>query len=429
MNLVTVPQLDIFQPPAIQTSVSSGYYTTFHSLTSLEGSNAPVEFFVPSSIDSDYIDLNATQLLINCKIVDKAGADLAEKHKGDYVVVAPINNFAHSIWEEVQLYLNGVLVTGQGYPYRALIDNVISMSHSAKTGSMSKILYAEDTPGHMESHKFKENIGLKTRIEDILTGYNLLARPHIDLCHQDRFLIPGVSLRFKFLRSKDDFALTAPAANIGHKIKITDAKLYIRHVSVSQDVRLAQAKALLKGPVLYPIQRVNIKWFTIGQGIMKGNIPSVITGQLPSRIILGFVENSSLNGQLDKNPYNFLLENLSELSLSVNQHIIPAQPFSPQQDGAIRMYQTLFANQSTSNENGITLQQYKNGYSLVIFNLRGEVEESGQGVFESARVGDITLNFAFSTATTKVLSAVFYCEYQNIISVSNQYQVTKDYAN
>ena len=65
---------------------------------------------------------------------------------------APVNNFLHSLFRQVDVYLNGKQVTpAMGtYAYRSYIETLLNYDVSAKQSQFSSALYYKDTPGQME---------------------------------------------------------------------------------------------------------------------------------------------------------------------------------------------------------------------------------------------------------------------------------------
>ena len=76
----------------------------------------------PLSISSTDSNSN-TYLLIRAKVVRGIGTDLAPD-----TPVAPVNNWLHSLFSQVEIYLNDTLVTLSSitYPFRAYVDTVLS---------------------------------------------------------------------------------------------------------------------------------------------------------------------------------------------------------------------------------------------------------------------------------------------------------------
>ena len=97
-------ELDLFVVPPTQTSIEHGCWVEHQPLTSL-GSGCPTEFVITGTGDA-YLDLANTYLLIRAKVVRGVGTDLAAD-----TPLAPVNNWLHYLFSQVDVYLNDTLVT------------------------------------------------------------------------------------------------------------------------------------------------------------------------------------------------------------------------------------------------------------------------------------------------------------------------------
>jgi hypothetical protein len=129
---------------------------------------------------------------------------------------------------------------------------------------------------------------------------------------QERYMLNEVNTRIKMTRSKDAFCLMA-TGDQAYKAQITSAALVTRKVRISPPVYLAHAKALENGMPKYPIHRVICKTFTVPAGYLDVSHEKLFTGQLPSRLIIGCVDNTSFNGDVSRNLLNFKHFSLSEI--------------------------------------------------------------------------------------------------------------------
>jgi len=97
----------------------------------------------------------------------------------------------------------------------------------------------------------------------------------------------------------------APTGAQAFRVKITGAAMLIRKVKISPSVYIAHAKTLESGMAKYSIRRVVCKTFTIPTGYLDVSQEKLFSGQLPSRLILGCINNRAFNGDLERNPFNF----------------------------------------------------------------------------------------------------------------------------
>ena len=90
------------------------------------------------------------------------------------------------------------------------------------------------------------NAGLARRRRHIVGSrvVEMMGRLHVDLFMQDRFLLNGVTVRVRLVRSKDTFSLMAGGANPDYKVCIVDAVLFVRKAVLSPTVQIAHIQAL-----------------------------------------------------------------------------------------------------------------------------------------------------------------------------------------
>ena len=133
----------------------------------------------------------------------------------------------------------------------------------------------------------------------------MMGRLHVDLFMQDRFLINGVTVKIRLVRSKDVFSLMAGGANPDYKVRIVDAVLFVRKAVLSSTVAMAHIRALEKGTAKYPLRPVDCKVYSIPQGDLSSTHENLLLGTLPKRIILWCVDNDALNGAFGrKKPFH-----------------------------------------------------------------------------------------------------------------------------
>jgi len=68
---------------------------------------------------------------------------------------------------------------------------------------------------------------------------------------------------------------------------------------------LAHAKTLENGTAKYPVRRVVCKTFSVPQNYRDVSHEKLFSGQLPTRLVVGLVNNRAFNGHLESNPFNF----------------------------------------------------------------------------------------------------------------------------
>jgi len=146
-------------------------------------------------------------------------------------------------------------------------------------------------------------------------------------------------------------------------------------------VFLAHAKTLERSPAKYPIRRVVFKSFTIPQNYLDVSHEKLFSGQLPTRIVIGLVDNRPYNGDRQRNPFNFQNFNLNEIAVYLDgqqQHAV--RPVRPDYEHGlyIRAYNSMFAGTGKlCKDEGwyISREDYSAGYALYAFDLTADLGE------------------------------------------------------
>ena len=100
----TKSELDLFSIPPTQSSIEHVIWIEYHPLTSVRD-GGPIEFEISGS-GEDYIDFANSVLYVKAKITANNGGNLAADAE-----VGPVNLFLHSLFSQVDISLNGTLIT------------------------------------------------------------------------------------------------------------------------------------------------------------------------------------------------------------------------------------------------------------------------------------------------------------------------------
>lgn len=92
-------ELLLFHLPVTQTAVTRTYYVDCRPVSQISETR-PVEFHIAGT--GDYLDLKNSLLYVKARIVKADGTALIAGEK-----VGPVNNFLHSLFNQIDLSLNG----------------------------------------------------------------------------------------------------------------------------------------------------------------------------------------------------------------------------------------------------------------------------------------------------------------------------------
>jgi hypothetical protein len=218
-----------------------------------------------------------------------------------------------------------------------------------------------------------------------------------------------------------------------YKIKIVDCKLFIRKAKLSPSVFLAHAKALEIGNAKYPIRRVICKTFTIPRGNLDFTQENLFSGQLPTRLVIGCVDNDAFNGSYAKNPFNFKHYSLTQLKVFLDgqqQYVRPIEPnFAA--NNYIGAYMSLFSGtgkQQRDEGNDIQRDDFPRGYALYAFDLTPDQCESS-GHFNLVKEGSVRIDLKFANALPNTINVIAYAELENVIEIDRNRNVIFDFNN
>ncbi|KAK3928356.1 hypothetical protein KUF71_016603 [Frankliniella fusca] len=347
-------ELDLWAIPPTQTVLEGGQWIPYKPITSIDQSNT-VKFCVPGT-GNEYIDPAHTLLQVRGKIVDSQDLDFTADDKNE---ATPINYLLHSLWSQVDVSLNQKVISQSAmtYPYRSYIESLLAYDAPAKNSHMSMRMWFKDTAGYMDEVKPQNNEGLKARHELTKNSkmFEVMGPIHSGLIFE---------LECSYLNSSELFRPRSYGFAIAQPIKLTRQRDPFVLMSTFQNEKLL----ILDATLLVRKERISP---TVLLGLQDKTISNLHLGQIPKRIIIGFVTNQAFNGHYQSNPYNFQHFNLNYLSLFDDTQQIPAQPLTPdfERNMHIDAYNTLFSGTGIHWKdagNVITYAEYPRGYTLLV---------------------------------------------------------------
>ena len=452
-------ETDLFSIPPTQASLEKGRWIDYHPLSSVENDDGPITFLAAGT--EDYVDLSKTILFVEGKVVKSDGTDLSG---GNQSSVAPVNNFLHSLFRQVDVYLNGKQVTpAMGtYAYRAYLETLLNYDVSSKGSQLTSAMYYKDTAGKMDSNgslPVEKTVG-SAKVMSAASGNQGFAKRHqfiqdgkkftlsgpvfVDAFMGSRLLLSMVDLKLILNRSSDKFCLMDKNNDVlNAKVKLTDVILKVRKVRVSPTVSMGHELTLKKMAAIYPIRRVECKTF-----VMPANMPSVrkdniFTGNIPKTFVFGLVDARGFSGGYKHNPYNFRHFEVTTVTLTVNGEELPFKQltlnYKDNQENFIQAYNTLFSGTGKMNYNtglDISREDYPKGYTLYAFDLTPDMCGSSP-YFNTVQRGSLTVDITFAQAPSlqtpptgdtapTAIGMVCYGDFENVIQIDSERNVIYD---
>ena len=318
-------ELDLFFVPPTQVSLEKGLWIDHQPVSSV-ADGGPITFLCPGT--EDYVDLSKTMLVVRAKVTKANGDDLdADEHVGI------VNNFLHSLFKQVDVFLKEKQVTQATgtYAYRAYLETLLNYGPAAKESQLTAAMFYKDTAGKMDVTDptlaaANANMGLKKRYAfNEESGVLEMAGPlFCDVFKSERLLLSFVDLKVILNRNVNAFCLMSDIQDAAHKVKLTEAYLKVRKVKAS--VSIAHELALKKGPAIYPVRRVECKTFIIPTGNPSLRKDNLYNGLVPKTFVFGMVDSAAFSGDYAKNPFNFKTLTASFIGITVNGEEVPFKP-------------------------------------------------------------------------------------------------------
>ena len=429
-------EFDYFTPTRLQSSITGEYddcISTTNAIAPNGNALGVFEFTIPGASDL-YRDLNNTYIMLQLKVVDAVGGNLAGN-----ALVAPVNLLLHSLFSNVSVTLCGKEISDKDslYPYRAYLETLLTYEgdvHQMRTAAEG---WAKDQTGRMEHTTIAVQQGqpapnsgfvARQKIIDGSRQFTLVGRPHLDLFHQDRDIPPGCTIHIKFTPSTPAFALIGDAALNASRMMLMAAKLYVRTKKVAPELILSHKEMLQSTSIRLPLNRVTVQKYGIPLGFTSHSAALNFPAKLPKRVFVAFVTNTASAGAFGENPFNFQNFGITKITLRVNGEPIPTDGL--EMNYATGDYQRAYLNTlaALGLDNGnrgisLTPEEFAAGFNIYGFRIApGPIDGT---VFSSSNsVGGLTVDVKFAGALQAAVDMIVFAESPAILEIDTLSTVT-----
>lgn len=403
--------LCLFDEQDVQTDIIGTTVVDYHPLTSLSA-GGPIEFHIPGSTD-EYIDLNDTQILVQVQITKKDGTAIDLTTDKVCLVNQPIG----SLFQDVFLTIGDTQIEGgqHCYPYNAYLSSLLQFHPSAKKTHMQAWGWNEDVPG-LFNDAANKGIQFRSKETDKSKVWEIMGPLFLDMTRQSRYLLPQTDIRLKLLPSKPEFALQVfDGTTKDYIYKIKKCILYVRRMRVNDSVISGHNKGLDRHNAKYPLRHMDISTFTITKGVHNHVKDRLYPSQTPKMLVVGCLEHDAFNGNMMKSPFNFQHFDVNKIGLYRDGELVPGQIFHPDFDK--NRFSHAYVNTmnamnyfNTDDSNGMTLEHFKNGYTLYVFDLTPDANSNSpyRNIIKNSSLRlEINFDKALPSAINVMLFAIF----------------------
>ena len=420
--------LSLFYTPTNDTSVRSVEWVEYRPIGQLSSDGA-LEFNI-SGNSHKYVDLANTRLKIKFRIVQGdgqvlpmlKGTDDPNRPKAN---VGPVNLFLQSLWRQVDVFLQQQAISpnvSTKYPYKAYIDALLHYDMNAKETQLQSQLYYKDnelTNGSDNDPLDGSNMGLykRTEMTSQSTIVDMEGPVYHDICMQSCYILNGVQVGFKFWPSSNQFKLMSLSKSDGFKVEIKEAVLKVCLIEVAPEVVIAHSETLQYGAAKYFYERTDMKSFAIAKGQYSCCVEDIYQGEVPNRVVVGFVSSEAFMGSYEKNPFNFQTFALSFAGFYIDGRSMPSEPLTPNYKAGnyLSAYMTTFEENYQKNfGHYITRDDYIRGNCLYVFDL---CQNHCEKIALNVKRGHTRLEVKFAEALPEAVTMVVMAKFPGMMEI------------
>lgn len=447
---------ELFNLPPTNTAVIKTMEVEHQPMSALQEGSA-VEILVPA-LTNEYWDLHNSRLYMRVKMTRKNGNDMQAND-----VAAPINDIFNSFWKNVELKVGQEEISHSNsmHAYRSFIDHLLHDSDESLTSEREMRLLYKDTAGQLDAVNANkpnpnqliagddlvlnaEKTALERSAADAALGNDGLYRRYravqesrevellgalsIDLFEQERYLLPGVSMRLRLTRQNQAFMVMATGDD--YQLQLLDIKLYMRKVTPAPGVILGHKDALAKTTAKYPVTSKKVTSVALPAGIHDKKTETIFEGQLPKRIAIAMVTAEAMSGAWTRNPFNFQHFGLTKMQLEVNGEPVRSEALTPsvKDHRYIHCFETLFRGvNKLDGERGSIIKRsdWPKGYSLYVFDLTPDMDADDS--YTLLKTGTVRLDLQFGEPLGEAVNVVVYAEFDQLIEITAEHNVSRAY--
>ena len=202
-------------------------------------------------------------------------------------------------------------------------------------------------------------------------------------------------------------------------------------IRINPSVINGHAQGLARKNAQYPLQHAEVTTFTIPKGQLSFQKDHLFPDQCPKLLLMAMIENEAYNGQYAKNPFHFQHFNLTNLTLYNGGQIVNGYPFTPDYKNGLylRDYMNtmdVFKYGNTQDDNGLTKNDFGNGYTIYAFDLTPD-KSLGEQHRQAIISKDFRLDLTFASALAQTVNVLMYCVYDTLIEITQLRDVISHY--
>ena len=291
----------------------------------------PIDFQIDPQ--EDFIDLNNSYFEIEMRVMLDNNTNFVNTTQVTFA-----NNIAHSIFKQINVRLNGTLISPQTdtYHHKAFIETVLNNDRDdgetiLKPEGWFNGLDIRDvtdnalTPNELDTghNDFKalplsEQLWIKNRTKFHSSQKVILRmKPYLEVFHLNKLLVPGVQIQIQlYLNPAKVWSMKHGGGRTIRNLTSDDISitLFLNQKKVEPSVYRG-LMTQFTGPrkVTYPTVRSEIRTYNHANDQRVFEAHNIFHNQLPNRVVVCLLDQTAFNGSKTKYPFSYKTFNLSSI--------------------------------------------------------------------------------------------------------------------
>ena len=314
----------------------------------------PILFTVPAC--DDYYDLKQTKLEIKVRLntagtggVSSGEGAASDANNSKYIYC--VNNFGHSLFNQMNVSFNGVLMTerSNAYHQKAYLETIQNYNRQegetllATQGWVNELNVRDSlvpTNANNDDEPNPNNWAGKTALKALTSRllckvyHTFDIKPHISVFKTGKCLVPNVQIDLElYLNDNSMFLFGTPdtGTSVGKKIPTLGdndifVTLWMKKITLHANVydKLVKERSLAKGRnVIYPVVRSEIRTYSFDGNSTRWSQDNVFLNKVPIKVIIGLMHSTNCNGNLQNYPFAYEKFGMTRVEQRVDGEVYP----------------------------------------------------------------------------------------------------------
>lgn len=345
-------------------------------------------------------------------------------------IIVPVDNVIHSMWKDVEIYLNHVKVSSSNnkYMYKSYFEALLNNSFATKKFQLkSQGFYGDDGDKDVNFHE-SVNDGMRERFQRFKGGKMVEMRSFLsdDVMALASAIPNAVHVLIRLVPNYDNVRLQTFSTD---KTKKVYGRMNLRNIwlmackkEFTNNVITSHAEIMKElTPATYPLRRSEVTVYNAKKGDMRIHIENPYSMRVPARVIVGFTSAKAYAGDFKLNPLNFKHYDLQQAGFYINNRSACKPPYEvdPKRGLIIDVYNELYSVLGKAGEDkdiGLTPQNYVQGHFLIPFDV-SPTTAADFSYLGLRKEGNCSMEFLFREPLPEDVAVIIYSIYPYMMSV------------